>query len=449
MRDWQGDLLADLLAEEDGRLRHRRALIGMPRKNGKSSLLSALAMWALYCGPEGGEVYSLAGDREQARITFDTARRMIELSPELSARSRVFRNAIEFSDIGSVWRVVSSDAPLKEGLSPTFVLVDEVHVIDQGLWDVMSLAMGSRREPLMVGITTAGVKYDSTGGDSLCYRLFEYGKKIASGELDDPSFFFRWWGASDEADFRDPKVWKEANPGFDDIVAAEDFSSSALSTPENEFRTKRLNQWVSSHSAWLPQGAWDACGKARTVPDGAEVVLGFDGSYSGDSTALVAATCEDVPHLFVVEAWERKDSDDPNWRVDIAAVEQAIREACARWNVREVACDPYRWERSMQALEDEGWPIVEWPTGSPARMVPACAKFYDSVMEQRLTHDGDARLARHIDNCVLKTDGKGPRIVKEHKMSPRKIDLAVCAVLAHDRATFAHEGPGEVWFAFT
>ena len=93
----------------------------------------------------------------------------------------------------------------------------------------------------------------------------------------------------------------------------------------------------------------------------------------------------------------------------------------------------------MEALEDEGWPIVEWPTTSPARMVPACAKFYDAVMERRVTHDGDPRLARHIGHCILKTDGKGPRIVKEHKMSPRKIDLAVCAVVAHDRATAAVE----------
>jgi phage terminase large subunit-like protein len=93
----------------------------------------------------------------------------------------------------------------------------------------------------------------------------------------------------------------------------------------------------------------------------------------------------------------------------------------------------------MQALEDEGWPIVEWNTGSPARMVPACAKFYDAVMEQRVTHDGDPRLARHVDHCVLKVDAKGPRIVKEHRMSPRKIDLAVCAVIAHDRAVFNPE----------
>jgi phage terminase large subunit-like protein len=103
----------------------------------------------------------------------------------------------------------------------------------------------------------------------------------------------------------------------------------------------------------------------------------------------------------------------------------------------------------MAALEEEGWPIVEWNTSSPARMVPACAKFYDAVMEQRVTHDGDPRLARHIDHCVLKTDGKGPRIVKEHKYSPRKIDLAVCAVVAHDRAVEIAESPGDVWFAFT
>ena len=91
----------------------------------------------------------------------------------------------------------------------------------------------------------------------------------------------------------------------------------------------------------------------------------------------------------------------------------------------------------MQVLADQGLPIVEWPSSSPARMVPACAKFYDAVVEQRLQHDGDPTLARHLDNAVVKNDRLGPRIVKENRQSPRKIDAAVAAVLAYDRATVA------------
>lgn len=91
----------------------------------------------------------------------------------------------------------------------------------------------------------------------------------------------------------------------------------------------------------------------------------------------------------------------------------------------------------MEVLENAGLPIVEWPSTSPRRMVPACAKFYDAVVEQRIQHDSDPTLARHLENAVTKIDSLGPRIVKEKRNSPRKIDAAVAAVLAYDRATQA------------
>ena len=89
----------------------------------------------------------------------------------------------------------------------------------------------------------------------------------------------------------------------------------------------------------------------------------------------------------------------------------------------------------MQVLQDAGLPVVEWPSTSPRRMVPACAKFYDAVIEHRLQHDGDPTLARHLSNAVTKIDHLGPRIVKDKRSSPRKIDAAVAAILAVDRAT--------------
>lgn len=444
LRPWQVRLVDDLFELRDDRLRRfRRGLIGLPRKNGKSALGSAVALFGLILdGEPGAQVYSCAGDRKQARIVFDAAKRMVQMDPDLTARTKLYRDAIEVPATGSVYRVLSADAKLQEGLNPSMVIFDEVHIqpTDE-LWNVMSLGSGTRRQPLLLGITTAGVMSDRTGGDSLCYRLYQHGKKIAAGEVEDPTFFFRWWEPADpDADHRDPAVWAEANPALGDFLHADDFDASMRTTPEAEFRTKRLNMFVPSSAAWLPYGMWDACHTDRPVPeDGTDIIVGFDGSYKGDSTALVGCTIEGTPHLWVIEAWERKDSADPHWRVDIAEVEHAIRQACARWHVVEVACDPYRWQRSMQALLEEDLPIVEWPTGTPARMVPACAKFYDAAAEQKLSHDGDPRLARHVGNAVLKIDHIGPRIVKDHKDSPRKIDLAVCAVIAHDRATWRQE----------
>ena len=105
----------------------------------------------------------------------------------------------------------------------------------------------------------------------------------------------------------------------------------------------------------------------------------------------------------------------------------------------EVVCDPFRWQRSMQELAAIGLPIVEYPSSSPSRMVPATAKFYDAVMSGGIAHDHNPTLARHLDHCVIKVDRLGPRITKEHRHSPRKIDCAVAAVMAFDRAVWVRE----------
>ncbi len=440
LRPWQTRHILDPLfaRRSDGRLRHRVGLIGLARKNGKSALGSGIAMYGLLCGPDGAEVYSCAGDRDQARIVFGVAKRMVELDPELSSNCKLYRDAIEVPGTGSIYRVLSSESPTKEGLSPTLVLFDELHVQpDDELWNVMNLGSGARVDPLVLAITTAGVRTDRTGNDSVCYRLYQHGQKVALGEVEDPSFFMAWWEPKNpEADHHDRRVWAQANPGMGDLVDTEDMESSCLRTPESEFRTKRCNLFVATKETWLPTGAFESLAGGE-VADGARIAIGFDGSYSGDSTGLVGCTIDD-PHLFLIGAWE-KPSDNDRWRVPISEVEQKIREACARWDVRSVVCDPYRWQRSMQALEEEGWPIQEFATSSPARMVPACAVFYDAVMDKRFTTDGDPRLERHVRNAVVKRDHLGVRIVKDAKDSPRKIDLAVCAVIAHQEAVMLRE----------
>lgn len=441
LREWQANLVSSLLARRpDGRYRHRQALVGVARKNAKSTLGSALALYGLVLGAPGSEVYSCAGDKEQARIVFGTARAMIEMEPELAEICRLYRDAIVVPETGSVYKVLSAEAYTKEGLNPTLTIFDEVHVQpNRELWDVMALASGARREPLMVGITTAGARYDASGKDSLCYGQYEYGKKVCTGEVDDPTFFFAWWEPTIfDADFRDPDTWREANPGFDDLVSEEDFISSAKKTPENEFRTKRVNQWISSQMTWLPVGAWAALDDGPvTIPNGADAVLGFDGSFSGDCTALVAVSVGETPHVVVVECWERPDDADDTWRVPILDVEQAIREACRRWQVVEIACDPFRWARTYQVLEGEGLPVVEFPQ-TPSRMTPATTRFYEAVVNKSITREQDPRMARHLDNAYLRADSRGTRIFKEHKHSLRRIDLAVAGVMALERACWWH-----------
>lgn len=427
LRDWQRDLVRRIFAARDGRRRFRIAYIGMPRKNGKSTLAAALALYALVLDEPGGQVYSAAGDRAQAAIVHNTARKMAAAHPELAALIKPFQRVLENVETGSIYRVLSSDAPLQHGLSPSFVVFDEVFVQpDRRLWDALSLATGAWRQPLIVAITTAG--WDR---DSLAYQLYEHGR-----DGDDPTFYFRWFTAPAELAYDDPEAWRAANPALGDFLHLADFESAIRTTPESEFARFRLNTWTATATAWLPAGAWDACADPdMEVLEDEPIVVGFDGSFSGDSTALVACTVEAPHRLWVLEAWE-KPPDVSTWRVPILEVEDRIEAICGEYNVIEVACDPFRWQASMARLENAGCPIVEYRTGSRGQMGPATVDFYEAVVNGALVHDGDARLARHVRNTAVRYDALGPRIQKDTRDSPRKIDLAVCAVVALDRARF-------------
>jgi phage terminase large subunit-like protein len=441
LRQWQKTLLEHLFAWDEDGLRHRVSLVGMPRKSGKSALGSVLGLYSLILGPRGAEVYSVASEKEQARIVFQDAKRTVEASPELSALTRLYRDAIELPAMNSVYRVLSAENLSKEGLNPSAVIFDELHAQpDRELFDVFSLAMGARGKLAnLIAITTAGVRSDRTGRDGIAFSLYQMGQKIARGELDDPTFFMAWWEAPEGADHRDPETWRLANPGFGDLNAESDFHSAIKRTPEAEFRIKRCNQWVSTVETWLPAGSWDECaGEVNLTPED-EIVLGFDGSYNGDASVIVGAVVPrvegDPVKVFMVKAWEKDlEHDGPEWRVDIGEVEQTVLDFCQKHNVKEIACDPFRWQRSMEVLEGYGLPVVAFPQ-SPQRMIKACAGFFDSVAEKRLIHDGDPLLARHIGNTAVKLTPAGPHIKKENPHSPRKIDAAVAAILAVDRAS--------------
>ena len=449
LRGWQKELLKHTLARrEDGRFRHRTALVGMSRKNGKSALAASMGLAGLTLGGNGSEIYSCAADRDQARIVFGTAKRMIELDEELSSMFTLYRDAIEFKDKGSVYRVLSAEAYSKEGLNPSpLVIFDEVHAQPSWeLWNVLSLAGGARADSLLLGITTAGVKTQSNGQDSLCYSLYQYGQKIVKGETKDPSFFFSWWEPTKpEADHRDESLWIEANPGFNDIVDREEMQSAVLRTPEAEFRTKRLNCFVNTSVAWLPTGAWEALKDTDRFPEpGEEVILAFDGAFSNDSTALVMWLLGgQKPHLMVVGLWERPDDAEQGWHIPVAEVEETIVSTFRdeRFNVREIVFDPARWQRTFMVLDEEGLPVVSYPN-SAQNMVPATQKFYEAVVNQSFTHDGDERLARHIANCVTKQSSRGVMVAKAS--SRRKVDAAVASIFGYDRATQPAEPPAPV-----
>jgi phage terminase large subunit-like protein len=303
--------------------------------------------------------------------------------------------------------------------------------------------MGARVEPMLVAITTAGVKSDNSGKDSVCFSLYEYGKKVVLGEIEDPTFFLAWWEANADLDYRSEDCWREANPGFADIVAADDFASAILRTPEAEFKTKRLNIWTSTSDTWLPHGSWDAIADEREIADGVDIVLGFDGSFNGDCTVIVGVTVEEVPHIFPVAVWEKPDDADASWQVPVLEVEDAIRNAAIKWQVLEIACDPYRWARTFQVLEEENLPVVTFPQ-TASRMTPATTRFFEAVVNIQITQNADPQLARHIGNATLRVDNRGSRLAKEARGSKRRIDLAVSSVMALERAAWWQSQGGNI-----
>jgi phage terminase large subunit-like protein len=422
LRPWQRALIA---ATWDARPRPRLAGWMLPRGQGKSSLTAVLALYELVAGAEGAQVVVVATDERQAGIVHRVASRMVELHPDLEARVQQYADALTVPARGSSFQVLPAVPKRLEGLDFTLAIVDEAGRVDQEVYEVVALATGKQLSSVVLAIGTPGPELDQTVLGRLRAHALEH--------PDDPSLVWREHSA---AGFEDHPVdcrhcWTLANPALGDFLA-EDGLAAVLPPKmrESSFRRARLCQLTDQlEEAWLPPGSWVACcDLTRPIPDGAEVVLAFDGSFNGDTTVLTVATVDQRPHLDLVELWEAAGHQVP-----IVDVEAAIRAACRRWRVLEIAADPFRWARSLQLLDQEGLPIMEYPQ-SPGRMTPATARFYEAVVNGALTHSGDSRLARHIGNAVLREDARGARLAKERRDSPRRIDAAVAAVMAHDRA---------------
>jgi phage terminase large subunit-like protein len=423
---WQEKLLEDLYERrDDGLLRYRRSLIGLGRKNGKSLLGSLIALYGLIEGEHGAEVYSAAGDRRQARVVFDEAKWQVQQSPALSGICKVYRDAIEVPSTHSVYRVLSSDAKLQQGLNPSTVIFDELHVQPNSeLWDALTLGSGARRDPQIVAITTAG--YDLS---SVCGTLYSYGQRVVRGELEDDSFGFWWWEAPEGCDLNDREAWLAANPNLaDGLLDPEDMEIAVRQTSEIAVRRYRLNQWVrTAEDSWLPQGAWELCRSDEKLEADQAVWVGVDMALKHDSIAVVTV------------GWvgDRLVSEAKIWLpdggvMDVFAVESFLRELAQRFDVQEIAFDPAFFQRSAEVLAEDGFPMVEFPQ-SPQRMVPACGNLYELIVNRKLAHDGSPVFADQVLSAAQRMKDNGWTLSKGK--SKRKIDAVIALAMATDRAT--------------
>jgi phage terminase large subunit-like protein len=406
----------------------RVAVQSLPRGNGKSTLLAAVACWGLFDADESGgapQVPVVATTlRQIERSVYNVALAMIDAEPELQSRALVFSGIgtqrVRTPHNGGEMFPVSADLAGLQGLDPSLAVVDECGFLQVESFNALVLASGKRPRSLVVGIGTPGVDRENA--------LWNVRKMVAEGSAP-AGFRFSEFAAPDGCALDDRDAWAEANPALaGGFMSADALETTLALATEAEFRIYRLGQWAeSTEGGWLADGDIEACVvEGVKIPKHAQIVLAFDGSDRLDASALVACSFDTRPVLELCGLWE-------NVEVPIAEVEDRIRAACRRWDVVAVAFDPYRWRRTMQVLEAEGLPVIEFPQ-SPSRMVPATQRLFAAIKERAIAHDGQPDFVRHFRNCRTWTDYRGTRVRKRSPMSPQKIDIAVASIMAHDLA---------------
>lgn len=427
IHDFQMDMARDVL--DSGA---RTVGFMLPRGSGKTTLNAAMGLYALFCWGEGANVVVVAVDERQATLAFNAARRMVELSEDLSSRCHVYKDKLVVPRTDSTFATLPASPAALEGLDYVLAIVDEAGVVNRDVFEVVQLAQGKRERSMLVAIGTPG----PNPHDSVLTDLREYaGEHPEDGSL-------RWREFSAVGFEHHPvdceHCWELANPALAAGFLHRDALVALLppKTRESTFRRARLCQFATdTDGAFLPPGTWDGLRTGEGIAEGTSVVLALDGSFSDDTTALLLGTVAPEPHFDVLAVWEKPAADE-TYRVPVAEVEQTIRDACRRFDVVEIIADPFRWTRTLQALEAEKLPVVEFPH-SPSRLTAATGDLYQGAINARLTHSGDARLAAHVAAAVITEDARGIRLTKaSRKRDARKIDLAACLVMAHSRATW-------------
>jgi hypothetical protein len=429
LRDWQTALVGSVL---DAVPQPRVAGWCLPRGQGKSTLVAALGLHELMTGGEGATVVVVAVDERQAGIVFGIARRMVELNEELADRVQVYKDRLVVPSRGASFQCLPSTPAGLEGLDYTLAICDEIGVADPLAWETLALAQGKRERSTLIGIGTPG-----TRPDNVLARLRAY----AAEYPDDTSQVYREHSA---AGFEHHSADCDhcaalANPALGDFLHPD--ALRALLPPkttEGGFRRARLCQHVSiNESPLVTPEIWAGLCRPEPIPDGAEIVIALDGSWGGknaDATALVIGTVSATPHFDLFGLWESDGSH--GFRVPILEVENKIREAQTRWQVKELVADPFRWGRSLHVLAADGLKVSEFPW-SPSRLTRATTDLFSAATGEKFTHTGDERLTRHmLAASVIESNG-GLRIGKTSRSRQAlKVDAAAALLMCHNRCVW-------------
>jgi phage terminase large subunit-like protein len=462
LRPWQVRIIKKLFTQRrDGLRQYRTCLLMLPRKNGKSELAAALAIYfLLFDGEMGAEVYSAAADKDQAALVFNVAAQMIRNDPELEVQCEIVdsQKRIVHRKSGSFYRAISAEAYSKHGFNASVVIYDELHAAPtRELWDVLSTSQGARVQPLMMAITTAG--YDR---HSILWELYDHAKKVLEQPDLDPTFLPLLFEAPKDADWLDEKIWKACNPALGDFRSLEEMRIAAqraksIPAQENTFRRLYLNQWTEQSERWIDMAAWDAC--AGDVPWqelprkmlGKPCVGGMDLSSRNDLTALVLLFQDGESLIAVPWFWCPEDgaakrstkdrvpytqwisdgvlTPTPGDIIDQTFIRRDINELAKDYKIREIDFDPHDGTKLMVELkEQDGIQIVEVRQGfgklsGPTKDLGAL------VQGKKLKHGAHPMLRWMAANMVVRQDPDG-NIRPDKSKITEKIDGIVALIMS-------------------
>jgi phage terminase large subunit-like protein len=473
---WQRDIVEALFGtlNPDGTRQYRTCYIELPRKNGKSTLASAIALYLLFADDEpGAQVYSAANDRNQAALVFNDAAAMVRQAPALLKRGKVIdsQKRIVYYAENSFYCAISAEAYSKFGYDSHGVIYDELHAApNRELWDVLTTSFGARRQPLLLCITTAG--YDR---NSICWEQHDYACKVRDGIINDPTFLPIIYAAPDDADWTDEKVWFNCNPALDVFRSLEEMRTlcaKAQETPalEMTFRRLYLNQWTSSVERWMPMDRWDECSGAidEVALKGKSCYAGLDLAATIDLTALSLVFPNDGNYEVIMRFWipgdtarekERKDRVPYSlWArqefikltegnvIDYGYIKQELLDLLdAGYNIRELAFDRWGATKLVQDLVNSGRFTLD-PSKEPnkvaivpfgqgyASMSAPTKELMNLVLGGKIRHGGHPVLRWNADNMVVTQDPAG-NLKPDKARATQKIDGCVALVMAIDRAS--------------
>jgi phage terminase large subunit-like protein len=458
---WQKDFVMRLFGwrRKDGRRRFTRAFLFVPKKNGKSTLLAAIGLYLLVGDGElGARVYSAANDRQQASIIHGEAMRMVEMSEVLDKHLKINYSTKVIADT----RTNSSYQPLakghrsQEGINAHGLLIDELHSWnDIRYWNSLRYAFRGRRQPLQIVITTAG-----DDDLSVCKTQYTYAKQVISGEVDDDRLLALIFEASPEDDWKDPEVWKKANPSFGVTIDPEEFAHDVEEVMQlgpadiATFKRYSLNIWSTGTNPAIRAEDWQACALPYTLDEleGCPCFGGLDLSKTQDTTAFVLVFpwgedrfrawpwfwlpearihAKDAPPQYL--AWAKSGHLEvcPGRTIDYQFVRRRIVEISQRFQLVRFAYDPHNAETLIQQLEEEdGLERKEFTQNYNSYNDP-CQQFSRLVINGTFHHADHPVFTWQVGNAQFKTSAEGyVRPVKPPHEQPRKIDGVVSAIMA-------------------